>query len=256
MTMTDDTTFIYGLVDPRDGRMRYVGKANDPEKRLFQHVHEKGDSHKRRWIEVLNRVSLCPRLVYLAKVEKAKWKEAEKFQIAFFRGRDMADLNKTDGGDGLIGYKVTDEHRRKNSEAQKGNQSALGYKNTDAQRKNKSSAFRGRVLKTRGQKHTIEHRRHQSEAQKGRPQGEEHRRHNSESHKGKTHTDETRHKMSLAHMGMKQSEETCCKKREANKGKMPWSKGKHHTDASRIKMSVAQKLRWAIQKRKETIYEK
>lgn len=62
--------------------------------------------------------------------------------------------------------------------------------------------------------------------------------------------------MSLAHMGMKQSEETCCKKREANKGKMPWSKGKHHTDASRIKMSVAQKLRWAIQKRKETIYEK
>ena len=27
-------TYIYALVDPRDGRVRYVGKSNDPERRL------------------------------------------------------------------------------------------------------------------------------------------------------------------------------------------------------------------------------
>lgn len=32
---------IYGLIDPLSGEIRYVGKANDPARRLRGHLREK-----------------------------------------------------------------------------------------------------------------------------------------------------------------------------------------------------------------------
>lgn len=31
-------TYIYGLKDPRDNQIYYVGKSNDPQRRLEQHL--------------------------------------------------------------------------------------------------------------------------------------------------------------------------------------------------------------------------
>lgn len=45
------TTYIYGLVDPRDDCIRYVGKANDPRGRLSRHLYKTGpfsDEHKQK----------------------------------------------------------------------------------------------------------------------------------------------------------------------------------------------------------------
>ena len=33
--------FIYGLIDPRNGLIAYVGKTKDPDKRLASHIGEK-----------------------------------------------------------------------------------------------------------------------------------------------------------------------------------------------------------------------
>jgi predicted GIY-YIG superfamily endonuclease len=37
-----DKTYIYGLADPTTKEIRYVGKADDPQARLSQHLQEKG----------------------------------------------------------------------------------------------------------------------------------------------------------------------------------------------------------------------
>jgi hypothetical protein len=36
------TTFIYALIDPRTKQPKYIGKANKPEKRLYEHLRCKG----------------------------------------------------------------------------------------------------------------------------------------------------------------------------------------------------------------------
>lgn len=33
-----NTTFIYGLLDPRTKELRYIGKADDPNTRLAKHT--------------------------------------------------------------------------------------------------------------------------------------------------------------------------------------------------------------------------
>jgi len=40
--MDDRTRYIYGLVDPRDGRVRYVGMTTSPELRLVSHCTNLG----------------------------------------------------------------------------------------------------------------------------------------------------------------------------------------------------------------------
>lgn len=93
------TTFIYGLTDPRTGVVRYVGKANDPQLRLTQHLKEEGRTHKFYWIRHLAKLNLEPGLVILEEVggEKEAWGEAERKWIS-----QLPNLtNGTKGGDGV-----------------------------------------------------------------------------------------------------------------------------------------------------------
>jgi len=88
---------------------------------------------------------------------------------------------------------LTEEHKRKLSESQK------------------------------GKKLSEEHKRKISKTQKGRKMSEEHRRKISESGKGKTHSQESRKRMSDAKKGKKlppRTEETKRKISEANRGKV------------------------------------
>lgn len=56
---------VYLLVCPDDGRVRYVGCSNNPEKRLISHLYENVCSPKKReWIERLRRTNRKP-LVFL-----------------------------------------------------------------------------------------------------------------------------------------------------------------------------------------------
>lgn len=97
-----DKYFIYGLVDPRDGRIRYVGKTRNLQGRIRKHLRgiETGKARS-CWIEELRILGMKPSVTVLQKTSKDGWKEAERFQIAFFRSRGLADLNATRGGDGV-----------------------------------------------------------------------------------------------------------------------------------------------------------
>ena len=65
-----DWTFIYALVDPRDGRVRYVGKSNRPYSRATQHLNANAHTNGRKaeWTSDLGNLGteLCAELRGLA----------------------------------------------------------------------------------------------------------------------------------------------------------------------------------------------
>lgn len=67
--MTGDVA-VYGLIDPRNGELRYVGKAVDPQKRLWIHLsiartNRYGSLHVKHWIQSLLAVGLRPEIEVL-----------------------------------------------------------------------------------------------------------------------------------------------------------------------------------------------
>ena len=63
-------TYIYGLIDPRNKQLRYVGKANNLKKRLSKHVHDKSINHKTCWIKSLSALNLRPEIIELGEIVK------------------------------------------------------------------------------------------------------------------------------------------------------------------------------------------
>jgi len=117
---------IYGLIDPRSGVLRYVGKTVSGIKiRLKQHIHTAkggGVTHRDRWIRSLLNENLKPSSVILEAVgEGADWETAERFWISFYRGMIGGLLtNISDGGDGVHGVPRTEQWRERMSAAMRG----------------------------------------------------------------------------------------------------------------------------------------
>jgi hypothetical protein len=71
-----ETTFIYSLSDPITGEIRYIGKANNPKKRILDHVRENktsNRSHKISWIKSLIVKDLLPIVEIVDEVPKLDW---------------------------------------------------------------------------------------------------------------------------------------------------------------------------------------
>ncbi|MBM3149600.1 MAG: hypothetical protein FJZ88_06200 [Chloroflexi bacterium] len=93
--------YIYGLKDPRDGQIYYVGKSNHPEKRKKEHLeNETCNAHRVEWIQDLGQCGLEPELVILEKVERENWQEAEIYWIArgYEEGWPLINVHKGGGG--------------------------------------------------------------------------------------------------------------------------------------------------------------
>ncbi len=89
---------IYALVDPRDGRVRYVGKANNGQARLRRHIEKPHQNiGLRSWFEELRAAGETPDMRPLAMVPRQKWERAEKWWIRWFRERGLL-LNVQRGG--------------------------------------------------------------------------------------------------------------------------------------------------------------
>lgn len=98
------TVAIYALRDPRDGEIRYIGKAEDPVRRLRQHM-EPGQlnryrSHKNSWLKGLLDAGYLPELEIVDWVEPERADAAEIHWIAWYRMGGSPLTNGTDGGDG------------------------------------------------------------------------------------------------------------------------------------------------------------
>lgn len=109
------TTFIYKLIDPRDGLVRYVGKANKPRTRLYRHIQAaKNNSRKTRvcaWVKTLLNNNLVPIMEIIEECNFEIWESREQYWIAFYQHEKLTNLSP--GGEGIKGYKWTEERKEK-----------------------------------------------------------------------------------------------------------------------------------------------
>ena len=117
--------YIYILLDPRDGAIRYVGMTTiGVVERLSQHVRERNssDSHKNKWLRKLNSSGLKPEILCVDIVDAENWEIAEQWWIRRMKESGFNLVNSTAGGDGFIelpreivlaGAKKSSETRKK-----------------------------------------------------------------------------------------------------------------------------------------------
>lgn len=99
-------TFIYGLCDPRDGRLRYVGKSDNPEHRLRSHLSDAAYNMKTQWLANLKHAGLIPSVVLLDIVPMSQWQKYERSWISAYRSQ----LTNVDSGGG--GRPLTESSRK------------------------------------------------------------------------------------------------------------------------------------------------
>jgi hypothetical protein len=92
--------FIYGLYDPRNRALRYIGKANNPEKRLKSHLR---DRRRRKtpvykWMNELASLGLVPLMEVLVECCDKSWPHHEIEQITLAKQSGAALLNVAKGG--------------------------------------------------------------------------------------------------------------------------------------------------------------
>ena len=170
------------------------------------------------------------RIIYLKQnlTEEEAFKH-EIYMIAVFGRKDLGTgilRNRTDGGEGVSGRILSQESRRKISEANKGNTNCLGKTHSEESRKKMSESQKGNT-KRLGKTHSEETKRKMSDSSKG-----------NTNWLGKTHSEETKRKMSETKKNP--SEETRRKMSEAQKGNTKML-GKTHSEETKRKMSASSK---------------
>jgi len=95
-----ENVFIYGLVDPIDGEIYYVGQSMNPHYRLSQHLAQKASCPKSEWINDLKLAGLTPCVKILQVSNTENWVQDEKEWIAYGHEHGWPLTNLTNGGEG------------------------------------------------------------------------------------------------------------------------------------------------------------
>lgn len=108
--------YIYGLKCPLAGVIRYVGKSQDPHKRLRGHLTGANTfaykHHTSRWLRKLIRLGLEPELIVLHEVQpEERWQDVERRFISESKERGWDLTNSTAGGEGLDYMDPADSQR-------------------------------------------------------------------------------------------------------------------------------------------------
>ena len=215
------TRGIYTYVDKKNNEIVYIGKDSniDTNERHKQHFQPSKYNE-----QPINRIlqNNPDRYIYqvLWEIDDCTNNHLNQMEIYYIK-KYNPQFNFTDGGDGMTGFKHSEETRKKMSE-------------------NNARYWKGKTL-------SEETRKKISEAKKGKTHSEETRKKMSEANKsknnpmyGKTHSEETRKKMSEAKKGKTLPEKTRKKISEANKGENNPMYGKTHSEEARKKISEAQ----------------
>jgi hypothetical protein len=92
---------VYALIDPRSGRVMYVGQSLDIDYRYRQHVNPRvysGNVEKDRWISGLRASGLKPRLAILSECDWPESDEVERQYIKNYKSNGQCELNIAAGG--------------------------------------------------------------------------------------------------------------------------------------------------------------
>lgn len=101
---------VYGLIDPRNGEIRYVGKSSNGLHRPKTHYFNKDPTHRTHWIQVLKRLGINYEVTTLEVLESYDGlEESEIFWIGYLRFVGARLTNHTSGGEGSPGRKLSPE---------------------------------------------------------------------------------------------------------------------------------------------------
>jgi hypothetical protein len=94
--------YIYTLTDPRDNKIKYIGKTkNDINKRLIRHINESNSNSKKdNWIKLLKKYDLIPTVELLDIGDSKNINSLEIYWISQFIAWGFDLKNTTNGGDG------------------------------------------------------------------------------------------------------------------------------------------------------------
>jgi hypothetical protein len=109
--------YIYKLVDPRDGKARYVGQTTKPAVRLKGHRSVRCNYSTSKWRDELRVLGLSPKLEVLEETDDGNWHEREQYWISRLRSEgeelfNIATWRAPGPGYGLI---RSQEYRAKKS---------------------------------------------------------------------------------------------------------------------------------------------
>lgn len=125
---------VYGLIDPNDKDIRYIGKSMSGMDRAHQHYTSSslkvdGNTHKANWIRKLKDNNQKYEIVILFHIDKTvdldkntinlRLYEKEQELINFYRKSDNKLTNLQDGGPGSPDRQISEETRKKMSESAK-----------------------------------------------------------------------------------------------------------------------------------------
>ena len=208
--------YIYGLYDPFTGELRYIGKTNNLNRRLWFHVRnaEKGQrTYKASWIRSLLKYGERPIIDVIKETTEGNWQKDEQDCIAQSVEEGTRLTNLTKGGDGLIDYHHSEETKKKISEYNKKNgklppswkgrkqspehirkrvearKEKGNYGHSEETKEKISKGRKGKALGNQnslGYKHTEEWKREASESRSGK----------NNSFYGRSHSEETKRKIS------------------------------------------------------------
>lgn len=205
------TTFIYGLECPLTKHIRYVGKSNNPNNRVKNHIYEykigkSSNNLKEEWFDILMEKDLRPIMIILDEVPMDEWGYWERWWLELIKSWGFDTVNLVQGGNGCSTHAKETIEKIRNSVS--GENNARGFQ---------------------GRKHTEETKKKMSESLKG---------HKTMGFSGKTHTEETKKKMSEVQkkrdysymVGINRSDETKRKISDKLKGHESKIKGKTYEE--------------------------
>lgn len=105
-----EKTFIYTLSDPITKEVRYVGKSDNPKKRLYEHICscKRIKNHKNNWINSLLKKDQKPILEIIDEVPLEYWQIYESQWISKLKELGFNLTNDTRGGNGLTKHSSID----------------------------------------------------------------------------------------------------------------------------------------------------
>ena len=134
---------------------------------------------------------------------------------------------QTSSGFSTYGISHSEEHRKQNSEARKGEKHPFyGKSRSEETRRKQSEAMKGENNPNYGKSRSEESRKKQSESMKGKNKGKDNPMY------GKSHSEESIRKMSEIKRDKSPSEESRRKNSESNKGKKWWNDKKGNSKKS------------------------
>jgi hypothetical protein len=157
----DREIFIYALIDPRNGAVRYVGQTVSIPRRVIshrRHALETTKTHKAAWIRSLLDAGYEPQIVVLETTTVEGKDQAEKKWIQHYRDAGANLTNLTDGGEGTPGGNIGNQNWKLRTP--EGNQrigdAHRGKVESEETRLKKSLAHRGKPSGMAGHKHSDE----------------------------------------------------------------------------------------------------